>query len=622
MHFYHPIQQCAEQIYHTALLLSPTSSCLRNSYLRSITDDQLSHVTAFIGAPSTWGLLQRTIDTRPRELTCIATSGQGIIAACGDIVNIYDAVTGVLQQSLCTSEPVTKIQASPDGSTLFFMHPSSVTMWDVQTGGIIHTFITKSRANDIAVSPSGDFIACGLSTGFVWFWNIHTKQEGKGLWDNEPVLAICWVAPQELAAITQNFFYLYSITSGPILSIHTSDHVWGMVYIEDMDEFLMGTSKSEGPEKLCSFRALSDWGMKMSVRMLSRPLPLMINQSMGKEKQSPTHPGQLMHPTLVGKEVVCITLPMGVQTFNISSHNWTNNPPLLNMATSVAVSLNRNLVVQTRDSIQIFSTDVLTSGEVHNDRHMSHVYPLDKNCIICVLQPTRHVTILNLETLREVYFDDEISSLWPLPAGEMQPDPILSYDGVFIPNAMQAWWLGTSLHERVELGPEGVPWALHRLSPARTKIVAIFKPINSSWEIGLYDMGHKYMIANLFLGSGGGTVYDLTFSSETRFYVKIDGPVQHVQIPYDITPSPSDPHHPYTITKGEPMPLSESRVPPPYTLDTNCEWVLDAQSRKICWISPGDLRRGDGGHFWAGQWLVMVGGDGVVRKVSFREPEC
>jgi len=70
------------------------------------------------------------------------------------------------------------------------------------------------------------------------------------------------------------------------------------------------------------------------------------------------------------------------------------------------------------------------------------------------------------------------------------------------------------------------------------------------------------------------------------------------------------------------MTLLEPRAVPPYTLDANCEWVLDAQSRKTCWISPGNLRRGDGGHFWAGQSLVMVGDDGVVRKVSFREQDC
>jgi hypothetical protein len=49
---------------------------------------------------------------------------QRIIAACEDIVNVYDAVTFVLQQSLHTPETVTKIQGSPDGSICFLPIPT------------------------------------------------------------------------------------------------------------------------------------------------------------------------------------------------------------------------------------------------------------------------------------------------------------------------------------------------------------------------------------------------------------------------------------------------------------------------------------------------------------------
>jgi WD40 repeat protein len=179
MHFFHPIQQCAQQVYHTALPLSPTSSQLRNSYLQSVADDHLSHVVAFSGAPDTWGLLLRTINIRPRQLTCIATSAQRIVAACEDVVDIYDAVTFVLRQSLRAPETVTKILGSPDGSTLFFAHSHSVTMWDIQTGGLTHSFTTQSTITDIGISTTGDHIACGSSDGPVAFWNIHTKEEGK-----------------------------------------------------------------------------------------------------------------------------------------------------------------------------------------------------------------------------------------------------------------------------------------------------------------------------------------------------------------------------------------------------------------------------------------------------------
>ena len=68
--------------------------------------------------------------------------------------------------------------------------------------------------------------------------------------------------------------------------------------------------------------------------------------------------------------------------------------------------------------------------------------------------------------------------------------------------------------------------------------------------------------------------------------------------------------------------MSEPRAMPPYALDANREWVLDRESRKICWIPPGNVRRGNGGHFWAGLSLVMVGDDGVVKKLSFKESDC
>ena len=132
----------------------------------------------------------------------------------------------------------------------------------------------------------------------------------------------------------------------------------------------------------------------------------------------------------------------------------------------------------------------------------------------------------------------------------------------------------------------------------------------------MFNCGHHSRCDEL----GAGEVYGIAFDSETRFYLKIDGLGWHVQIPYDIIASPPG-RFSYTITEGKPMPLLEPRAIPLYTLDANCEWVLDAGSRKICWISPGNVRRGNGGHFWAGLSLVMVGDDGVVRKVTFRDPD-
>ena len=574
-------------------------------------------MTTFIGAASTWGLLLRTIDVRPRELTCITTSGQRIIAACGDIVNIYDAVTGVLQQSLSPSEAVRKIQASPDGFTLFFAYSSSVTMWDVQTGGLIHTFTTQPKVNDIAVSIPGHHIACGSSDGLVRVWNIRTKQQCNISWSSESVIAIHWLSTIEFAVATQSSVFIYDIFNSftsNIISI--PGRVWGMICLQD-DRFLVGTEE-------CSFNIIS---RRRPSAVYERHPSMRLGQLV-QERESPIYAGQLMRPTIVGKEIACITLPNGVQSFGIESHNWTNNPPLLGAATSVAMSLNRNLVVQTKDSIQIFSVDVLTSREVRNDVRPSHVYPLGKKYIICVTQPDRHLTLLELETLRELRPDDDT-----LPFGSFLLNQTPSARASFCPGlvakmdilaVMRAWQSGTPLPGWIDVVDNGGLWQLYGLSPACTEI-AVARVHNRLrvQELRVKDAEHGDTFACIGLEDedlGGGKVYDIIFDSETRLHLKIDRPGQRVQIPYDITATPSGGFS-HTITRGEPMSLPESRETSSYTLDTNCEWVLDAQSRKICWIPLGNIRRGKGGHFWIGSSLVMVGDDGVVRKISFREPD-
>jgi len=615
MHFFHPIQQCAQQVYHTAVPLSPTSSQLCKFYLQTIIDNHLSHVTAFSGAPNTWGLLLRTIDVRPRELTCVAASVQKIIVACEDIVNIYDAVTFVLQQSLCAPEIVRKIQGSPDGSILFFAHSFTVTMWDVQTGGLIDTLNTPSKICDIAVSMT--HIACGLSDGSVMLWDIHTREENEGFGNDQPVVTVYWLSLYELAVATQGALYIYNPGIGETMGrFSVPGHVWGMVYLKDKNEFLVGTSQPNprvGQEDLYFFvRCQHPKLQSLELELIRRRF---VNLG-----QSPTHSRQLLSPTLVGKEIACMTLENGVQSFNTSSYNWTKSSPLLGGATGVAVSLSRNLVVQTKDSIQIFSTGVLTNDEAHT--HSSHVYPLGESYIVCV-QPTRHLILLELETMKRLHPDDNT-----LPLRSLLTDQLASAHAPFgcglvaefgVSVVVEAWKSGSPLPEQMGTAEEDMP--LCGWSPGSTKVVTVY---NSPWQgICVKDAKDGTILANLPLEGdelGMGEVYDITFESETRFYLKIDGPGKHIQIPYDVITSASG-HHSHMIIKGKPVPLLEPRAIPPYTLDANYEWVIDAKSRKICWISPGDVRRGSGGHFWSGPSLVMVGDDGVVRKLTFKDPD-
>jgi len=532
-------------------------------------------------------------------------------------VDIYDAITFVLQQSLHAPEAVTKIQASPDGTILFFLHSISVTMWDVQTGGLVYTFTTNSKINYIAVSIT--HIACGSSDGFVAFWNIHTK-EGKGFWTGQAVITIYWLSPQRLAVATQSSLDIRDITFGKIVSkFSIPGHVWGMVYLEDKGEFLVGSSQQSlvvGQES---------YFIRCKLPKFEPQDPGVLYQEFKNLQRSPACHMKLLNPTLVdGQQVACTTPANGAQLFSTHSYNWIDSPPLLGAAMSLAVSLNRNIVVQTKNSIQMFSLDVLASRKVHNNTHVSQVYPLGGRHIICVLlQPTGYLTLLELETLQKIRVRDDAllrSSL----ADRSPPIHQLFFRGLVvefgIQPVIQAWESGTPLPEWAEAAGENAP--LGELSPECTRIVIVYGSPRRGLRVK--DAKDGATLANLLLADhdlGPGEVYDLAFDSETRFYLKIDGPGWHVQIPYDIVTSPSGVYS-HTITKGEPMFLPEPREKPPYTLDENCEWVLDANSTKICWISPGNARRGNGGHFWAGLSLVMVGDDGVLRKLTFKDPGC
>ena len=168
-----------------------------------------------------------------------------------------------------------------------------------------------------------------------------------------------------------------------------------MVYQEGRGEFIVGTLQpTSGVGQEWSYFVSIRWTETQGLKSKPSLKPGQFH------RQSPIYKGQLSNPMLFGEEVACITPEDGVQFFNTNLYNWTNNPPLLRAARSVVVSLGRNLVVQAKDSIKIFSPEVLAGHKSHNDISSSHIYPLGENHIICILQPTRHITLLELQTMQ------------------------------------------------------------------------------------------------------------------------------------------------------------------------------------------------------------------------------
>jgi len=77
----------------------------------------------------------------------------------------------------------------------------------------------------------------------------------------------------------------------------------------------------------------------------------------------------------------------------------------------------------------------------------------------------------------------------------------------------------------------------------------------------------------------------------------------------------------YTFPEEEP---GEEILPVlhPYSLDKNLEWVVDAGSRRVCWLPPGYVTGVENGHFFSSSSLITAGQDGIVRKLTFREPRA
>jgi hypothetical protein len=559
MYFFYPIQQCAQHIYHTALPLSPLSSTPYRINQQEIARDR-THVTGFLNPPSNWGSLLTTISVAPRRPTAIATFAEKIAVACEDVVNIYDAVTFGLEQSLHTPQPATRIHGSEDGSILYSTHTLSVALWDIQTGGLIDTFHTPSGINDSAVSQTDGHIACCLSDGSLVFRNGNTKIE-RSFRDLPPVVSISWLSSTEIAVATEQDAYILDINTGSTSEVGCDlNPTWGIAVLSS-DEVVVGSSVlgATGEQDFYFFSSMK----RIQQSTWSRQLRYYTNWRFRGRLTSPMH---------VGHKIVCVTPPNGVKAFNITDRGWTRPPPL-ERAKSLAASLNRNLVVQTEDSVQIFSFQVITSDAPVKDEQPSHMYPLGEKHAVC-LQINRHLTVIKLKTLEtlrpglDTLLLESLLTRFSASARASYSRGLAAEFGVS--TVVEAWRSDAPLPRWTEGAEEDA--LLGGSSPTRAWIATLYGLPRR--ELRLKSASDGTILAKLPLEDDGpvgtGVVYDLTFDSETRFHLKVDGPGCHVKIPYHITAPPSL-QDPYTITQGEPVPLSQSRKASPYTLDANCE---------------------------------------------------
>ena len=582
-------------------------------------------VTGLDGCPDTWGAVIQTIQGSSDDFTCITAFSDRIAVACSDgVVRIYDAATGALRVSLKTIDPVKAMRGLPDGSILFCAHQEdSVTLWDIQTGGLIRLFIFMKvvQVQDIAVSSKGHHLACGLSNKSLKVWEVAGKLQASDFRVVSPVCHFCWLEQEERLAIAgRKSVYTWNVVAGTILpSFKTADLITGVVYSQDLNQLAITTKSPLGDTII------------------------IVDPQTGTSSVLSTVQEGLSCLTFsrTTRELMCSTGNGGLEVFNFSTRGWRRLKYPEKMTFVYSLPNGTAVAGFVRSGIQLLSLD---EGYPSSPQLASALdtTTFDQGRIIAII-PTTHNHIRLLET-------STMSMLATIPSQgtfSFEPDPFASFSSPYasrLDPRVLSWTLpspppipiilSASIKNRMAVhcsnewgnvhlalckfgdGPKwkvkmDQPPSIGRISPKGIRLVT-FHSGGRAARTCVWDTENGQLQAEL-LNPSDALPSDITFESETRFYSH-----QHdYRVPYDLDFSP-DAGTTRLIIRHEqelwPVQSSERE----YKVDGSCKWVVRG-SERICWIPPGYIRLTDNSYCWAkADTLVIVGEDGTLRKLTFR----
>ena len=516
------------------------------------------------------------------------TFGRWIAVAWSDGVVIYDTASGAPRLSLKPTDPVKAVRGSPDGSTLFCAHQeNSITLWDIQTGGLIHTLTLMEEVLAIAVSLKGRYLACGFSNGFK-VWKV-AKEIGDAVFrDVSRVTHFCWLEPEEQLVITRDASaHILDVVAGTILrSFPTANPISGVAYSQELNRLAIAT------------------------RSPSRDAVVVIDLQRGTSSDLSGVRERLscfaFSPTT--KELMRATRSGGLEVFSFSTRRWRR---LKYQDTMTFVSSLPNGIVVAkfaRTGIQLLDLDDGYASSPQFTLALD-MRTSDQGRIIAIIPTTRDgIQLLETSTMYK---------LFTIPIRDAPTDPI------DFPTALSAslesrtavycFEEGDSVYLRFRMFDDEDPkWTVgisrlpfvSGISPGGNRIVTFHHTKESATCIRMWDTRGGQLQAELLIGQFHFLPPVIAFHSETLFYSHHD----NHHIPYDLTLSPGA-----TIISRERV--AESRE---YEVDNGHEWVV-CGSERICWIPPGYIRSTHRSYCWAGSdTLVMVGGDGRLRKLTFR----
>ena len=532
----------------------------------------------------------------------MATFGNKIAAASDDgTVGIYDSVTGVLRLSLNIADRVQAVGGSPDGSILFCAHKTpSITAWDIQTGGLIHTFVMEQNATAIAVSSKGRYLACALSGGSVEVWGVADTMEGAAIWTSDsqervresgsPASRFCWLEPEErLAVSTGSRVQIWDVITGTILRKSAMQYpVHHMVYSQRFDKLaVMGSSTSGRVITLINPQK-------------STLTPNWIGQNVSCFTFSQTT-----------EELVCGMEADGIQLFNFSTRlsKHLKHPDTM---TSVSSLQNGTVVANFAGSgIQLLSLDRGHATSQEPTISALTVRAFDQGKITTIFSTSRdHVLLLETATMSQLL---RVPVQSTLPASTHHTTILCaSHKNLMavyhFKEGNQGFLQSWRFHDRDPswiVEAEGAP-AIGRISP------------NGALLVTLHDLSYQRLVFVWNAQNGrldarleeSSKPRDMEFTSDMELGFHYDNACEF----YPVSSQGLDRGRSRFVPLPEPL---QNRWGP--GVDDTHEWVV-CGSQRGCWIPPGYIGLARRSYCWAGSSLLMVGQDGMLRKLTFREP--
>jgi len=170
-----------------------------------------------------------------------------LIAAHGECcVKVFDSITGVNRATFDGHKSIYLVAFSPDDKFLVFgLCDATINVWDVQTGTLFRTFKWDiwSSARSLAFSSSGTMIASGDADGAVRIWNILSGgcdcvfQGHSGA-----VTDVCWLARwNQIVSASRRTVRIWDVQkqmcskifsqySDPVVALASSRDLWLVAY--------------------------------------------------------------------------------------------------------------------------------------------------------------------------------------------------------------------------------------------------------------------------------------------------------------------------------------------------------------------------------------------------------